>query len=102
MKRWLAHLAIGAYLSVLLFGLVAPRNTSNTVAAGAGFGLLVWAASYLGLLPALDLHPPAHRESTRRNLMMIAAHLAWGTTLGAGAAALQRAGSREKKSESEI
>jgi len=53
------------------------------VAKGVGFGLLVWAGSYLGLLPAVGLHRPATRESARRNGMMIASHVVWGAVLGA-------------------
>ena len=49
---------------------------------GVGWGLTVWAGSYLGLLPALDLHPSATRHPRRRNLLMIAAHVVWGATLG--------------------
>jgi len=72
------------------FGLLAPRHTREAISAGVGYGLLVWAASYLGLMPALDLHPPATRESLGRNAMMIAAHVVWGAALGAAAAALRR------------
>jgi hypothetical protein len=56
------------------------------VAWGAGFGavygLMVWAASYLGLLPAAGLMAPATRHPARRNALMIVAHLIWGATLG--------------------
>ena len=57
-------------------------TAANAAAAGAGFGLLVWTVSYLGLMPALDLHPPATRDTARRNLLMIVAHLVWGATAG--------------------
>lgn len=50
---------------------------------GAGYGVLVWAASYLGLLPAAGLMAPATRHPARRNALMIVAHLIWGATLGA-------------------
>jgi uncharacterized membrane protein YagU involved in acid resistance len=86
-----AHFGYGTGAGAL-FGLFAPRNTREAVSAGVGYGLLVWAASYLGLMPALDLHPSATRESPGRNAMMIAAHVAWGAALGAGAGALHRVG----------
>jgi putative membrane protein len=69
-----------------LFGAIAPKDPVRAAAAGAGFGLLVWAVSYLGLMPAFGLHPPATKEPARRNGLMIGAHLVWGATLGAIAA----------------
>lgn len=84
-----AHYGYGTGAGAL-FGAIAPANTRDAVAAGIGYGLLVWAASYLGLMPALDLHPPATRESPGRNMMMIAAHVVWGAAMGAAAARLRR------------
>ena len=49
---------------------------------GAGYGLALWAASYLGWLPATGLYRPATREPLARNALIIAAHLLWGATLG--------------------
>ena len=91
----LAHYNYGTATGAL-FGLIAPRNLPDAVSGGIGYGLLVWAASYLGLLPALGLHPPATRESPRRNMMMIAAHVVWGAALGAAAYGLKR-GSRRRR-----
>jgi uncharacterized membrane protein YagU involved in acid resistance len=85
-----AHYGYGTGAGAL-FGVIAPRNTRDAVAAGVGYGLLVWAASYLGLMPALGLHPPANRETPGRNAMMIAAHVVWGAALGAAVGPLRRA-----------
>jgi hypothetical protein len=52
------------------------------VLAGTLYGLVVWGASYLGLVPALGLLSPATRHPRRRNALMIAAHLVWGAALG--------------------
>jgi uncharacterized membrane protein YagU involved in acid resistance len=90
-----AHYGYGTGAGAL-FGVIAPTNTRDAVAAGIGYGLIVWAASYLGLMPALDLHPPATRESPGRNAMMIAAHVVWGATLGAAAGAMRRMGQRRR------
>lgn len=49
---------------------------------GIAYGLLVYAGSYLGLLPALNLLRPATDFPKGRNRLLIAAHIAWGTTLG--------------------
>jgi uncharacterized membrane protein YagU involved in acid resistance len=76
-----AHFGYGTAVGAAL-GALAPRGPARAAAVGAGFGLLVWAVSYLGLMPALDLHPPATRDTLRRNLLMIAAHLVWGSTAG--------------------
>lgn len=84
-----AHFGYGTAIGTLL-GALAPRGPGKSAAAGAGFGLLVWAVSYLGLMPALDLHPPATRDTARRNLLMIAAHLVWGATAGVVSDALRR------------
>ena len=85
-----AHFGYGTAAGVL-FGLLAPKRAGEAVPAGIGFGLLVWSASYLGLMPALGLHPPATRDTFRRNALMIAAHVVWGASLGALAAPLRRA-----------
>ena len=84
-----AHFGYGAGVGTLL-GAFAPRGPAKAAATGAGFGLLVWTVSYLGLMPALDLHPPATRDTARRNLLMIAAHLVWGAAAGVIADALRR------------
>jgi uncharacterized membrane protein YagU involved in acid resistance len=64
-----------------VYGLLARRVLSGAL-GGAVYGLGVWAGSYLGLLPATGLYPPATEESARRNALMIAAHVVWGATLG--------------------
>ena len=64
-----------------VYGLLARRLLPGAL-GGAVYGLGVWAGSYLGLLPATGLYPPATEESARRNALMIAAHVVWGATLG--------------------
>ena len=88
-----AHCGYGTAAGAV-FGLIAPRQWPEALSAGIGYGLLVWAASYLGLLPALGLHPPATRESAGRNTMMIGAHAVWGAVLGLSASALRGLGRR--------
>lgn len=75
------HFGYGAAVGSALAAL-APRGLGKAAAAGAGFGLVVWTVSYLGLMPALRLYPPATRDTPRRNLLMIVAHLVWGCTAG--------------------
>jgi putative membrane protein len=65
-----------------VYGPVSDRVKAPPVVKGMGFGLLVWAASYLGIVPALGLIAPATRHRAQRNALMIVAHLVWGATLG--------------------
>src|SRR5919107_176638 len=64
------------------YPLPAPRAPGRPVAKGITWGLIVWATSYLGLLPATGLHEPATRHPRERNLLMILAHVVWGGALG--------------------
>jgi uncharacterized membrane protein YagU involved in acid resistance len=49
---------------------------------GVLFGLGVWSSSYLGWLPAFGFVPPVTKKPLSHTLLMIAAHLVWGYTLG--------------------
>jgi hypothetical protein len=75
-----AHYAYGAAVGALIAA-AAPRPPGLPV--GAAAGAAVWAASYLGWIPAAGLLKPATEHPARRNAMMIAAHLVWGTALAA-------------------
>lgn len=66
-----------------VFSMVPPRRTATgAAAAGAMFGLGVWATSYLGWLPMLGVRQPIRYDPVPRTGLMIAAHLAWGTVAG--------------------
>jgi hypothetical protein len=56
----------------------------------------VWVASYFGLLPLLGLAESGLKEPLQRNLMMLAAHLVWGSTMGATANVLMSARGRRR------
>lgn len=88
-----AHFAFGAAAGAA-YSLIAPRRASAT--AGVGYGLLVWAASYLGWVPLADLMAPATRQPAARNAMMIAAHIVWGAALAISLDVLQSRG-RERR-----
>jgi hypothetical protein len=68
--------AVGA-----LYPYTAARLPAPTLVRGMLFGVGVWAASYLGWLPATGVFRAATREPAGRNAMMIGAHLVWGGTL---------------------
>ena len=84
-----SHFGYGAAMGAA-YGPLHKRVPLPTVAQGVLFGLVVWAGSYLGLLPLLGISASGDREPLRRNLMMIAAHIVWGASMGATAAALFR------------
>jgi len=69
------------------FGLQERRSA----AAGASFGVGVWAASYLGWIPAVGLLAPATRHPRHRSALMLAAHVVWGASLAAGLREIERA-----------
>lgn len=75
-----AHLGYGASMGAL-YTAIAPRQLARKPLGGAAFGLAVWAGNYLGLLPALEILPPATDHPARRNAIMIGAHILWGTVL---------------------
>lgn len=70
------HFAYGA-VAGSLYAPLSPLPGPSLV-KGIGLGVVVWAGSYLGLLPALGLLSSAKHHPARRNLLMIAAHLIWG------------------------
>ena len=79
-----AHFGYGAAMGTL-YSLLMQRGNIKTfpfLAKGNIFGLAVWGASYLGLLPAMNMPSTAPKETPHRNLLMIGAHLVWGTVLG--------------------
>ncbi|HSH38366.1 MAG TPA: DUF6789 family protein [Chthoniobacterales bacterium] len=69
--------ATGAVFEPIARELPVPR-----VLSGIGYGLAVWAVSYLGLLPALNILKPATKHPAERNVLMISTHVVWGATLG--------------------
>jgi len=83
-----SHFGYGATMGAI-FGLLESRSRSAASVQGSLFGLLIWAASYLGLLPLLRISASGYKEPEHRNYIMIAAHLIWGATLGATTAVLK-------------
>lgn len=75
------HFGYGAATGAL-YPLVADHVRAQPVVTGIAYGLGVWAASYLGWIPAARRLPPATRQPAERNITMILAHVAWGAALG--------------------
>jgi uncharacterized membrane protein YagU involved in acid resistance len=78
----LAHFGFGANAGGL-YGLVSRGLNWPAPVMGPVFGLLVWAISYIGVLPMAGLFPKSPREPLKRHVLMIVAHLVWGATLAA-------------------
>ena len=79
---WVSHFAYGAACGALYGAVSGEKLDEHPVLAGVGFGLAVWAGSYLGWLPAAGIISPATEHPARRNALMIAAHAVWGAGVG--------------------
>jgi len=77
-----SHFGYGALGGVAYAAISERAPETSPILKGALFGLGVWAASYYGLIPALDLKPKGEEMTAKRNLMMIASHVVWGVALG--------------------
>ena len=88
-----AHFGYGAAVGAL-YAPLAQRWALPPALGGAAYGLFVWAGSYLGLLPAMNILRPATEHPPRRNALMITAHLIWGVAAGVLTARLERESQR--------
>src|SRR5690606_8943473 len=82
----ISHFAFGA-LAGAIYGMIPRRQRPG----GVPFSLMVWAASYLGWIPAFGILKSAVRHPIERNLLMLAAHAVWGVTLAASLRELEAA-----------
>jgi glycine/D-amino acid oxidase-like deaminating enzyme/nitrite reductase/ring-hydroxylating ferredoxin subunit len=78
--HWGFGMATGALFGLLHRG---SRGTARASLLGAGYGAAVWAASYAGWIPALGIMPSPQRDRPARPTSMVAAHLIFGSVLGA-------------------
>jgi len=78
-----SHFGYGAFMGTL-YGTLSKRITLPLPAAVKGgiFGVIIWAGSYLGWLPAMNMAAAGTEEPLRRNGLMIGAHVVWGVTTG--------------------
>ena len=76
-----SHFGYGATMGVL-YSLLGSRLPLSSTLKGMLFGFFVWLASYQALLPLLGFSESSQRETTLRNVMMIAAHFIWGAGTG--------------------
>ena len=93
----LAHFAYGAATGALFPYL--ERGRGKDFFTGSVFGVAVWAASYLGWIPAANILTPATHHPARRNALMLTAHLTWGAALAGVSAALRPTGRSEERAQ---
>jgi hypothetical protein len=74
-----AHLAFGA-MGGAAYALL-PKWGPPPL-RGVLTGLAIWASAYQGLVPALEIMPPASEDQPKRPGIMIGAHVVYGAVLG--------------------
>jgi hypothetical protein len=74
------HFAYGAACGAI-FATVAGHRVQSSSSAGLMSGLFVWMASYAGWLPVAKILPPPPQRLPGRNVLLLAAHSAWGLSL---------------------
>src|SRR5215203_7104486 len=78
---WLAaHVGYGTACGAI-FSAIRPVLPRSDLVAGLLFGAAVWGASYISIMPSLNLYPSAQDDSNQRQVVMIAAHAVFGTAL---------------------
>jgi Family of unknown function (DUF6789) len=78
----LGHLAFGA-AGAVIYGQMRPLVERVPGALlGLAFGLVVWAMSYVGWIPALGILPAPERDRPGRPAVMVVAHVVYGLVLG--------------------
>jgi uncharacterized membrane protein YagU involved in acid resistance len=83
-----AHFSYGSLTGALYPAALYPRSLSRAVRGmplyqalfGAGYGVAIWAGSYMGWVPALRLLGPLTAQPAARRRLMICAHLVWGAS----------------------
>ena len=73
-----------------LYAALRPRGGSPLI-EGALLGIAIWAAGYLGWLPAADLMPPISEQEPRQVIVPIVQHALFGMFVVSGYDAMMRA-----------
>jgi hypothetical protein len=78
-----AHLGFGAAVGSLFGVLTAnPSVRRHPIASGTSYAMAVWAASYLGWVPAIGALPIAAKDDSSRRRANVISHVVFGATLG--------------------
>lgn len=83
------HLLYGAAAGAL-YGLVQDELGLPAAVTGSAYGLLLWAAGYLGWMPAAGVLPRPWRQQAGDALVPVAAHVVYGLGLGLVERAVRR------------
>lgn len=86
-----SHFGYGV-LGGVTYAALCSESKMNPLAKGTIFGLAVFAGSYYGLIPGLNLRPTGKQMTAERNAMMLGAHVIWGGALGYAEKELRRRG----------
>jgi len=84
------HVGFGVAMGAL-YAVLHPRRHDVSVRSGLAFGTAVWASSYLGWVPALEIMPMPQHDRRGRLTAMLGAHWAYGGTLALALRSLHRA-----------
>ena len=76
-----SHFGYGTTLGAV-YSLLAERLPFKPPLSGVLYGVVVWAGSYLGWLPAFHVLRPATEFTPSRRSLLIISHLVWGACLG--------------------
>ena len=76
-----AHFAYGTTAGAM-YAPTLSKLPLPAIISGIAYGLLVWAASYLGWLPAVGILRPATEHPQGRNALNVGSHIVWGAVLG--------------------
>ena len=90
------HFAYGAAAGAIYGALPWTRRD---LTSGVLYGLAVWAGSYGGWLPAAGLAAPLGRRTKEHIVLMVLAHVMWGSVLGASVRRLGDGGRSEQENE---
>jgi uncharacterized membrane protein YagU involved in acid resistance len=82
------HFSYGAMFGAL-YGAIRTRAL-NPILEGALLGIGVWAAGYLGWLPAVGLTKPVWREDPQRSTAEVARHAMYGVATAAAFEAMHQ------------
>jgi hypothetical protein len=88
---WGSHFGYGT-AGGAAYPLTVERLPASPAVKGPLYGLLIWALSYLGWLPAAGIMAPSTRQSRRRNIALVSSHVIWGLTCAVLYACLHRPG----------
>lgn len=83
------HVLYGAAAGAC-YGVVQEQIDLPAPVAGPAFGLALWAAGYLGWLPAAGILPQPWRQQPGAALTPVVAHVVYGLALGFVARSLRR------------